>query len=47
MELPVGDVYGRVRGSVPIASLKTYYVDDSLRITRDVDDNFYVFSRVV
>lgn len=47
MELPVGDVYDRVRGSVPIASLKTYYVDDSLRITRDVDDNFYVFSRVV
>jgi hypothetical protein len=46
VELPVGDVYDRVRGSIPVATLKTFYVDDSLRITRDVDDNFYVFSRV-
>jgi len=44
-ELPVGDIYNRVRGSIPVVSLKTFYVDDSMRITRDVDDNFYVFSR--
>lgn len=43
--LPVGDIYNRVRGSVPTIHLKTYYVDDSVRITRDVDDNFYVFVR--
>lgn len=46
VELPVGDLYDMARGSVPGFSLKTYYVDDTLRITRDVDDNFYVFSRV-
>jgi hypothetical protein len=46
LELPVGDVYDRVRGSVPVATLKTFYVDDSLRITRDVDDNFFVYSAV-
>jgi hypothetical protein len=43
-ELPVGDIYNRVRGSIPVISLKTFYVDESMRITRDVDDNFYVFS---
>eukprot|EP00565_Helicotheca_tamesis_P002705 CAMPEP_0185730832 /NCGR_PEP_ID=MMETSP1171-20130828/11120_1 /TAXON_ID=374046 /ORGANISM="Helicotheca tamensis, Strain CCMP826" /LENGTH=322 /DNA_ID=CAMNT_0028399967 /DNA_START=137 /DNA_END=1105 /DNA_ORIENTATION=+ len=45
IELPVGDLYERVRGSVPVANLKTFYVDEGLRITRDVDDNFFVFSR--
>jgi PAP_fibrillin. len=44
-ELPVGDIYNRVGGNVPVVSLKTFYVDESMRITRDVDDNFYVFSR--
>ncbi|GFH45703.1 hypothetical protein CTEN210_02177 [Chaetoceros tenuissimus] len=43
--VPVGDFYNRVRGSIPTVYLKTYYVDDSVRITRDVDDNFYVFVR--
>lgn len=45
LEVPVGDVYESVRGSVPVATLKTFYVDEGLRITRDVDDNFFVFSR--
>lgn len=45
LELPVGDAYDRIRGSVPVSNLKTYYADEELRITRDVDDNFYVFSR--
>ena len=44
-KLPVGDFYNRVRRSVPTVYLKTYYVDDSVRITRDVDENFYVFVR--
>ncbi|KAL7481910.1 hypothetical protein ACHAW6_007591 [Cyclotella cf. meneghiniana] len=45
VELPVGDFYQTVSGSVPIAVLKTFYVDEALRITRDVDDNFFVFTR--
>ena len=44
-ELPVGDVYSNLMGSVPVVPLKTFYVDDGIRITRDVDDNFFVFSR--
>lgn len=45
VELPVGDFYQTVSGGVPIAVLKTFYVDEALRITRDVDDNFFVFTR--
>lgn len=44
-ELPVADLYNTVSGSIPVVPMKTYYVDDSIRITRDVDDNFFVFSR--
>lgn len=45
LELPVGDLYQSFTGSVPVAKLETYYVDGGIRITRDVDDNFFVFSR--
>jgi len=46
IEFPVGELYDKVRGSVPDIKLTTYYVDETMRITRDIDDNFYVFSRV-
>uniref|UniRef100_A0A7R9Z4E9 Plastid lipid-associated protein/fibrillin conserved domain-containing protein n=1 Tax=Pseudictyota dubia TaxID=2749911 RepID=A0A7R9Z4E9_9STRA len=45
VELPVGDFYSTVLGNTPVSTLKTFYVDDSIRITRDCDENFYVFSR--
>lgn len=45
VELPVGDAYQAISGSIPTAVLKTYYVDEGMRITRDIDDNFYVFTR--
>lgn len=45
MELPFGDLLKQIQGSVPIVQLKTYYLDEGLRITRDVDDNFFVFTR--
>jgi hypothetical protein len=44
-ELPVGDFYKTIQGKVPVVSFQTFYVDDALRITRDVDDNFFVFTR--
>jgi PAP_fibrillin len=45
-ELPVGDMYKTLlQGNVPVVQMKTYYVDEGIRITRDVDDNFFVFSR--
>ncbi len=45
VELPVDRVYETLRGGVPVAKLKTFYVDEAMRITRDQDDNFYVFCR--
>ena len=45
IEVPVGDAYKAISGSIPTAILKTYYVDEGMRITRDVDDNFFVFTR--
>jgi len=44
-ELPWGDLYSSVTGSTPEINLKTFYVDEGLRITRDVDDNFFIFTR--
>ena len=46
VELPVGDLYQTLNGDVPVAVMKTFYVDEAMRITRDVDDQFYVFTRV-
>lgn len=45
IELPVGDFYSTVQGSVPVVPMTTLYVDESMRITRDIDDNFFVFTR--
>jgi hypothetical protein len=44
-ELPVGNLYKTVQGSVPTVPLRTFYVDEAIRITRDIDDNFFVFTR--
>jgi PAP_fibrillin len=45
-ELPVNDMYKTIlQGTVPVVQMKTYYVDEGIRITRDVDDNFFVFAR--
>jgi hypothetical protein len=44
-ELPVGDLYNAVTGSVPVVSWNTFYLDEALRIVRDLDDNFFVFTR--
>lgn len=45
IEIPVGEAYKAISGSVPTAILKTFYVDEGMRITRDIDDNFFVFTR--
>ena len=42
-ELPVENFYTTLNGSVPLSVIKTFYVDESIRIFRDVDDNFFVF----
>lgn len=44
-DLPVGQVYETVSGSTPVSVLKTYYLDEGIRISRDMDDNFFVFAR--
>lgn len=44
-ELPVGQAYQTLTGSTPVSVFKTFYVDQGIRISRDVDDNFFVFAR--
>lgn len=46
VEVPVGEAYSAIMGAVPVSILKTFYVDEGIRITRDDDDNFFVFARV-
>lgn len=45
LELPVGALYSQISGSIPVVPCKTFYLDEGMRITRDVDDNFFVFTR--
>lgn len=45
LELPVGSLYRTLQGQAPAVQLRTFYVDEAIRITRDVDDNFFVFTR--
>jgi PAP_fibrillin len=45
LELPMGDFYNSVLGKTPTVPFRTFYVDEAVRITRDVDDNFFVFTR--
>uniref|UniRef100_A0A7S2Y236 Plastid lipid-associated protein/fibrillin conserved domain-containing protein n=1 Tax=Entomoneis paludosa TaxID=265537 RepID=A0A7S2Y236_9STRA len=45
LELPVNQIFERIQGSVPTVELKTYYIDEGMRITRDMDDNFFVYTR--
>jgi len=45
LELPIGQVYSTILGKIPASLLKTFYVDEGIRITRDEDDNYFVFVR--
>lgn len=46
--LPVGDIYAALLGgpdTVPVVVNKIFYLDEGMRITRDQDDNFFVYTR--
>jgi len=43
-EVPLKDVYSTF-GEVPICPNKIFYLDEGMRITRDQDDNFFVYTR--
>lgn len=45
LEMPTGSMFQTVLGDVPAVELKTFYLDQSMRITRDMDDNIFVFTR--
>ena len=42
----LGDVVERSTGPRPRPVFRTYYVDTHMRISRDQDDNFFVYNRV-
>ena len=46
LEVPVGSLYEQLLGKNPTSVLRTFYVDESIRITRDCDENFYVWTRM-
>lgn len=47
INIPVADIYKSIAsGTVPVSTMKTFYVDEGIRINRDVDDNFYIYVRV-
>eukprot|EP00815_Leptocylindrus_aporus_P011441 CAMPEP_0116055432 /NCGR_PEP_ID=MMETSP0322-20121206/3407_1 /TAXON_ID=163516 /ORGANISM="Leptocylindrus danicus var. apora, Strain B651" /LENGTH=333 /DNA_ID=CAMNT_0003539041 /DNA_START=232 /DNA_END=1233 /DNA_ORIENTATION=+ len=44
--IPLSDFISKVnKGKVPSSTLRTFYVDEGLRISRDEDENFFVFAR--
>jgi hypothetical protein len=43
--LPIQKLFERVKREVPESVLTTYYLDENLRITRNIDDNVFVYSR--
>ena len=45
LEIPFGQIFQQAQGSIPNVQIKTFYVDEGLRITRDMDDNFFVYTR--
>jgi len=45
LELPLNQIFQQIQGNVPTVQLKTFYVDEGMRITRDMDDNFFVYTR--
>lgn len=45
LDIPFSNIYNTIQGQVPVIPMKTFYVDEGMRITRDVDENFFVFTR--
>ena len=45
LELPVSSMYSTISGSVPVVPNKIFYLDEGMRIIRDQDDNFFVYTR--
>lgn len=45
LELPMAQAFTTLTGGLPIVSNKIFYLDEGLRISRDEDENFFVFTR--
>ena len=45
LEIPMKDIFSTLNGVLPSVPNKIFYLDEGLRITRDEDDNFFVFTR--
>ena len=43
--IPVGQLMKAITGTVPECNLSTFYLDNDLRITRNKDDNVFVYLR--
>jgi PAP_fibrillin len=45
LEIPMNDIFTSLAGSVPAVINSIFYLDEGMRITRDEDDNFFVYTR--
>jgi PAP_fibrillin len=45
LEVPMSDIFTSLAGTVPSVPNKIFYLDEGMRITRDQDDNFFVYTR--
>jgi len=43
VEVPVKQIFERIRGSTPTVSMSTYYLDDTMRISRTRDEHLFVY----
>jgi PAP_fibrillin len=45
LELPLSQAFTTLTGSLPVVTNKIFYLDEGMRIVRDEDENFFVFTR--
>jgi len=45
LELPMSEIFSTLDGLNPVVPNKIFYLEEGLRISRDEDDNFFVFTR--
>ncbi|KAJ8907234.1 hypothetical protein NDN08_003715 [Rhodosorus marinus] len=47
LDIPVEEIYQRVRGTVPETFIDTYYLDDKIRISRGKGSNLFLFAKMM
>mmetsp|Transcript_6122 Transcript_6122/g.18495 ORF Transcript_6122/g.18495 Transcript_6122/m.18495 type:complete len:266 (+) Transcript_6122:64-861(+) len=46
IDIPVEDIYKRIKGTMPEAFIDTYYLDDKIRVSRGKDSKLFIFAKM-